>query len=683
MVDGGRAGQRVAPQRVRHKLGDARFVVAERGERADRLAADRLAEPAARQALERDDGRERVDAVGRAAEDALGGAERRDQRRLGMAQTVRGGQRRRALPGEPRRLGQRRVGAVGRVERHRRAGQPVIALAGAGGGAGVVGDHAQHGVAIVGEAREGAQLARHLGRRAGGGGADQGRDGGGERPPARGIVALGVRQQHRGEVGERDPDRPRAPDPVGDARGRLGGRRQAGIERHDQQPDRVGQRRRVERAVGAAEGEHVDRRARAGRAVEEDVAAVARGGGDAAVGGARDSTPGRCRRTKRPRRAPSTRRGPGRRATAPRPGRTCAARGARRRARSPRPPPSRPAPAVPARRAPGGRGAAPARSIPPARRPRAPRSGRGAGPGCARGRTPCGRARGWRRRARQGGAGRYARRWRSSPRARPRASGGPRPDRESGWAASTTSVRARAASSPIARATASPMPSAAISLPGPAMAETSMAVSSPSASSSDSSRHGASTPSSAAPPRGVRTMAAPCGGASRGSARRSSPDRSSTIQPRARPAPSIGPPHAGGAPFGRLGRDHALAQQIADFVIEGGGVVLAVEGTALPALIGPGAGDTVEDLAGIVLGIEPVAGAALGPVAPQEGRNVGLGDRHGGARHAGLGEAQLGQRLARFGRPCLGQPRPRSARYRRRAQPLGRRSLRRETGRRW
>ena len=61
---------------------------------------------------------------------------------------------------------------------------------------------------------------------------------------------------------------------------------------------------------------------------------------------------------------------------------------------------------------------------------------------------------------------------------------------------------------------------------------------------------------------------------------------------------AIGPMHAGVEPLRRVGRSHLHRQHVAHLVKIGEGVLLTGEITALPAPIGPGAGQSVEDLLG-------------------------------------------------------------------------------------
>ncbi len=75
----------------------------------------------------------------------------------------------------------------------------------------------------------------------------------------------------------------------------------------------------------------------------------------------------------------------------------------------------------------------------------------------------------------------------------------------------------------------------------------------------------------------------------------------------ARPVDAIGPVEAGIEPLRRVGRRLLGGQHGAQFVEEGAGVLLRIEIAALPAPIGPGAGEPVEDLARIEFGDRALA----------------------------------------------------------------------------
>ena len=95
-------------------------------------------------------------------------------------------------------------------------------------------------------------------------------------------------------------------------------------------------------------------------------------------------------------------------------------------------------------------------------------------------------------------------------------------------------------------------------------------------------------------------------------------------------------------------------------VEEGARVVLAGEVAALPAPVGPGAGQAVEHLAGVGLAdVAVVLGqlgerALVGDRAPQPGRDLRLLDALQARRHAGLAEILLGEDVGGHLAPVLG-----------------------------
>ena len=66
----------------------------------------------------------------------------------------------------------------------------------------------------------------------------------------------------------------------------------------------------------------------------------------------------------------------------------------------------------------------------------------------------------------------------------------------------------------------------------------------------------------------------------------------------ARTVDAVGPVQAGVEPLRRVGRADLRRQHEAMLVVEGAGIVFAVEVAALPAPVGPGAGHALEHLAG-------------------------------------------------------------------------------------
>ena len=116
---------------------------------------------------------------------------------------------------------------------------------------------------------------------------------------------------------------------------------------------------------------------------------------------------------------------------------------------------------------------------------------------------------------------------------------------------------------------------------------------------------------------------------------------------------AVGPVQAGVEPLRRI-RRHALGgEHVGELVAEGERIVLGGEIAALPAPIGPGAGEPVEHLPRVGLGDVALGLGQLGERglvghrAPQEGGDVVLLDLLQPHRHAGLAEIFLGEDVGR------------------------------------
>ena len=115
----------------------------------------------------------------------------------------------------------------------------------------------------------------------------------------------------------------------------------------------------------------------------------------------------------------------------------------------------------------------------------------------------------------------------------------------------------------------------------------------------------------------------------------------------ARPVDAIGPVHAGVEPLRRVRRGHLRGQHVAHLVIIGAGILLVGEIAALPAPVGPCAGETVEHLLGRTLTAEPLFLGQLGECglvgnrAPEPGRHSAFLDGLQLRRHAGFAEVFL------------------------------------------
>ena len=118
-----------------------------------------------------------------------------------------------------------------------------------------------------------------------------------------------------------------------------------------------------------------------------------------------------------------------------------------------------------------------------------------------------------------------------------------------------------------------------------------------------------------------------------------------------RPIDAVGPMQAGVEPLRRIGRGHLSRQHEARLVEIGLGVVFRVEIAALPAPIGPGAGEPVEHLLGrglraIALGLgQRFQRFRIGNRPPQKRRRAVLFHPLQARRHAGLAEILLRQHV--------------------------------------
>src|SRR5437868_14418411 len=85
------------------------------------------------------------------------------------------------------------------------------------------------------------------------------------------------------------------------------------------------------------------------------------------------------------------------------------------------------------------------------------------------------------------------------------------------------------------------------------------------------------------------------------------------VMPLRRPLDAVGPVQARVEPLRRVGSAHLGGQHVARFIEKSAGVGLAGEIAALPAPIGPAAGEPAEDLAGV--GLVREAGAIVSGTA--------------------------------------------------------------------
>ncbi len=250
--------QRAGAFGVRFDRGDLFFGVAEAAQRRfDRLVDD-LKVTAAGQLLELYQREVGLDPRRVAVHDQADRSGRRDDRRLGVAETgdLADGQGvvPRAAREGPRGLREERGRMRRRRNRQALEGRRRCLI----GGAAVVADHAKHGFGVGAIAGKRAELARHLGRAAVGRAGEQRGNCG---APAVGLFRI-VRESHaheqRAEVGIAEPERPEV---VGflcdDATGELG-HQDAHFEGEGPNAAGFRERRRVELAVPVLERDQVE-----------------------------------------------------------------------------------------------------------------------------------------------------------------------------------------------------------------------------------------------------------------------------------------------------------------------------------------------------------------------------------------------------------------------------------------
>ena len=175
MVDARRVAQRAVPDRIGHNIGDFRLLVAERAQGQRHCAIDDPEIAAAGQLLELDQGEIRFDSSGVAIHDQADGAGRRDHRGLRVSVAMGLAHLQRPVPGGDCRGRQVLLRAGLGIERHRRDGKALIALALALRRAAMVTHDAQHMLRIGLVTGEGAQFLGHFRRcRIGGAGHQRG-----------------------------------------------------------------------------------------------------------------------------------------------------------------------------------------------------------------------------------------------------------------------------------------------------------------------------------------------------------------------------------------------------------------------------------------------------------------------------------------------------------------------------
>jgi hypothetical protein len=127
--------------------------------------------------------------------------------------------------------------------------------------------------------------------------------------------------------------------------------------------------------------------------------------------------------------------------------------------------------------------------------------------------------------------------------------------------------------------------------------------------------------------------------------------------PLARPVDAVGPVQPGIEPLRRVGRRHLHREHVDELVEEGVGILFRIEIAALPAPIGPGAGEPLEHLLRRMLADAALllrkGGQSLliGGRAPQPGRNGLFLDLLQPGRDPGLAEIFLRQHIGGNLRP--------------------------------
>ena len=132
------------------------------------------------------------------------------------------------------------------------------------------------------------------------------------------------------------------------------------------------------------------------------------------------------------------------------------------------------------------------------------------------------------------------------------------------------------------------------------------------------------------------------------------------VMPLPRTVDAVGPVQPGVEPLRGIRRAHLARQHVAHLVVIGLGIRLGREVAALPAPIGPGPGQPVEDLPRRGLADGALGLRQLGELrlvrdrAPQERRHALLAHLLERRRHAGLAEVLLGQNVGGHLAPALG-----------------------------
>ncbi|GJE34191.1 hypothetical protein LDDCCGHA_4398 [Methylobacterium oxalidis] len=271
-VDARSLAHRAVADRVGLDLGDLGFAVAERAQRVGHGPVDDLEVAAARELLELHQREVGLDAGGVAIHHEADRAGRRDHGRLRVAVAVLLAEGESPVPHRHGALGDVGLRHVGVVEGDGGDAQELVALGLAVGGAAVVADDAQHRVGVLGVFLEGAELGRHLGGGGVGGARHDGAERAGERAPFRRVVGQAHRHQQAADVRVAEAERPVAVGQLGDLlRGELR-HHHRDLEHHRPQAVEVLEGGHVEVArLAVVHRQQVRRGEVAGRVVEEHV----------------------------------------------------------------------------------------------------------------------------------------------------------------------------------------------------------------------------------------------------------------------------------------------------------------------------------------------------------------------------------------------------------------------------
>ena len=277
VVDARRLAERGVADGVGLDLADRRFVIAERAQSLGDRAVDDLEIAAARQLLELHQREIGLDAGGVAIHHQADRAGRSDHRHLRVAIAMPLAAIERLAPQPARRRRQAGPGGArlverGVVERRRRHRQRVIAGGLAVGGERVVADDAQHrgGVALV--LGERAELGRHFGRGGVGAAGHDRRKRAADRPPLVAVIGNAAGHQQPADIGVAEAERAEVVGVARDLLGRELRHRHRDFEREGPQPHGVLVGRDVEHAgLRIAELQQVQRSQVARGVVEEHV----------------------------------------------------------------------------------------------------------------------------------------------------------------------------------------------------------------------------------------------------------------------------------------------------------------------------------------------------------------------------------------------------------------------------